>query len=225
MSTPAPARSRGTAAEDAEAAPAPDPCGDAARSRGGRQPGEAERARPRYSRARRTWPPSPPAARPTPARRCAASPASWASICSLVKGSGPKGRILKEDVQGFVKRALAQGGGARRAGALPFALPAAARGGLRQVRPGGESRNCRASRSSAAGTCTAAGSRSPTSPSSMRRTSPSWRPSARPRRTPPRPQGVKLTFLPFLLKAVATALNRMPSLKASLTAGRRGAGA
>jgi pyruvate dehydrogenase E2 component (dihydrolipoamide acetyltransferase) len=30
-------------------------------------------------------------------------------------------------------------------------------------------------------------------------------------------QGVKLTFLPFLLKAVATALNRMPVVKASLT--------
>lgn len=28
-----------------------------------------------------------------------------------VDGSGPKGRILREDVQGFVKRALAQGGG------------------------------------------------------------------------------------------------------------------
>ncbi|OOG23930.1 dihydrolipoyllysine-residue acetyltransferase [Thioalkalivibrio denitrificans] len=28
-----------------------------------------------------------------------------------VDGSGPKGRILKEDVQGYVKRALAQGGG------------------------------------------------------------------------------------------------------------------
>jgi len=36
---------------------------------------------------------------------------------ALVKGSGPKGRILKEDVQGFVKGALA--GGAAPAGAKP----------------------------------------------------------------------------------------------------------
>jgi pyruvate dehydrogenase E2 component (dihydrolipoamide acetyltransferase) len=34
-----------------------------------------------------------------------------------VKGSGPKGRILKEDIQGFVKGALAGGGAAAPAGA------------------------------------------------------------------------------------------------------------
>jgi pyruvate dehydrogenase E2 component (dihydrolipoamide acetyltransferase) len=35
-------------------------------------------------------------------------------------------------------------------------------------------------------------------------------------------KGIKLTFVPFLLKAVATALNRMPVLKASLTADGEG---
>ena len=36
---------------------------------------------------------------------------------ALVKGSGPKGRILKEDIQGFVKQALASGPGPGTAGA------------------------------------------------------------------------------------------------------------
>src|SRR6185295_17661252 len=46
-----------------------------------------------------------------------------------VQGSGPKGRILHSDVQGFVKSAIARGGAAPAAaksggGALPFNLPA-----------------------------------------------------------------------------------------------------
>ena len=41
---------------------------------------------------------------------------------ALVKGSGPKGRILKEDIQNFVKQALAGG------------LPAAAARGRRRAR-------------------------------------------------------------------------------------------
>ena len=45
---------------------------------------------------------------------------------SLVRGSGPKSRILKEDVQSFVKHALAGGAGA----AAPAAAPAAAQGGM-----------------------------------------------------------------------------------------------
>ena len=47
---------------------------------------------------------------------------------SRVKGSGPKGRILKEDIQGFVKGALAGGGaapaGARGGGPTDLGLPA-----------------------------------------------------------------------------------------------------
>jgi len=45
-----------------------------------------------------------------------------------VRGSGPKGRVLHEDVQGFVKGVMAQGAAAQppaaRGGALPFNLPA-----------------------------------------------------------------------------------------------------
>ena len=45
-----------------------------------------------------------------------------------VRGSGPKGRVLHEDVQAFVKGVMAQGGapqpGEVRGGALPFNLPA-----------------------------------------------------------------------------------------------------
>ena len=47
---------------------------------------------------------------------------------ALVKGSGPKGRILKEDIQGFVKGALSGGGasaaGAPAAGGMALGLPA-----------------------------------------------------------------------------------------------------
>ena len=46
--------------------------------------------------------------RRTPARRSAASPASSAPTSAGSRASGPKGRILKEDVQAFVKGALAK---------------------------------------------------------------------------------------------------------------------
>ena len=58
---------------------------------------------------------------PTRARRAALRARARRRSRARVTGSGPKGRILKEDVQGFVKQALA--GGARRA---PRAAPAAA---------------------------------------------------------------------------------------------------
>jgi pyruvate dehydrogenase E2 component (dihydrolipoamide acetyltransferase) len=41
-----------------------------------------------------------------------------------VKGTGPKGRVLKEDVQGFVKEVLARPAGAAAGPGLGFALPA-----------------------------------------------------------------------------------------------------
>ena len=84
-----------------------------------------------------------------------------------VKGSGPKGRITQEDVQGFVKgvmagasrprrrrprRRAAAGGGGGAPG--PAAL---AQGRLREVRPDRAQGRCRASRRSAAPTCTATG--------------------------------------------------------------------
>ena len=58
----------------------------------------------------------------TRAPRCAASRASSASISASVKGSGPKERILKEDVQNYVKAELARPRGAE-GGGLGFNLP------------------------------------------------------------------------------------------------------
>ena len=82
-----------------------------------------------------------------------------------VKGTGPKGRITQEDVQGFTKAVMSgeartkaaaakapAGGGGEAPG--PAAL---AQGRLRQVRRRSSARRCRASRRSAPPTCTATG--------------------------------------------------------------------
>jgi pyruvate dehydrogenase E2 component (dihydrolipoamide acetyltransferase) len=42
----------------------------------------------------------------------------------LVRGTGPKGRVLKEDVQGYIKRVLSEGAPAAAAVTGPLALPA-----------------------------------------------------------------------------------------------------
>ncbi|HEU5282580.1 MAG TPA: dihydrolipoyllysine-residue acetyltransferase [Burkholderiales bacterium] len=85
---------------------------------------------------------APPPAAPTPApaalapadeagfARAHASPAVRRFARELgvdlarVKGGGPKGRVLKEDIQGFVKEALARPAPAAAAAGLGFALPA-----------------------------------------------------------------------------------------------------
>ena len=100
VQAPAPAPAATVAAPGEEPAPAV------------RLPGEKE---PR---------PRPVIARPTdaPVHKAHASPAVRRFARELgvdlvaVKGSGPKGRVLKEDVQAFVKRALAEGGAAPAAG-------------------------------------------------------------------------------------------------------------
>jgi pyruvate dehydrogenase E2 component (dihydrolipoamide acetyltransferase) len=114
----APAAAPAAAAAPAPAAPAPAPAA---------APAPAPAAAPAPA----------PAAAPAPAPAAAAAPAaSFASAhaspsvrkfarelgvdLNKVKGSGPKGRITQEDVQGFVKSALAAG---------PTAAPAAAGGG------------------------------------------------------------------------------------------------
>jgi pyruvate/2-oxoglutarate dehydrogenase complex dihydrolipoamide acyltransferase (E2) component len=51
---------------------------------------------------------------------------------------------------------------------------------------------------------------------STRRTSPNWRPLDRQQQAAAEQAGVKLTFMPFLLKAVAGALMQMPNLRSSL---------
>jgi len=43
---------------------------------------------------------------------------------ALISATGPKGRILKEDVQGYVKQAMKSGGGPGASADTPFSLPA-----------------------------------------------------------------------------------------------------
>jgi pyruvate dehydrogenase E2 component (dihydrolipoamide acetyltransferase) len=92
-----------------------------------------------------TAPPAPPVKAPPPVAEAPASAPSLAKVHAspsvrrfarelgvdltrLAKGSGPKGRILKEDVQGFVKQAMT--------GALvPATAPAAAGGGALDLLP------------------------------------------------------------------------------------------
>jgi pyruvate dehydrogenase E2 component (dihydrolipoamide acetyltransferase) len=117
------------AAGGAEAAPAPAPAAAAS--------APAPAAAPAPAPAPAAAPAPAPAAAPAPASAAAAAPAaSFASAhaspsvrkfarelgvdLNKVKGSGPKGRITQEDVQGFVKSALAAG---------PTAAPLAAGGG------------------------------------------------------------------------------------------------
>ena len=173
-----------------------------ARPRRRKRRGSRPKRRGRRSQCRRSdrATPAPRRCRASRRRRPARKPHASPSVrkfarelgvdLARVQGSGPKGRILHEDVQAFVKGALSSktiaapaAENRRRAAVQPAGL---AGGRLRQVRPGRGRSRCRASRSSPAPTCTATGSRSRTSRSSTRPTSPISRPSAR--RRPPRPR-------------------------------------
>jgi pyruvate dehydrogenase E2 component (dihydrolipoamide acetyltransferase) len=120
----------GAATEEKKPAPAPTPAATRAESPA---PKKAEAAKPAPA-------PSPapaPAPAPAPGPAATAEPAESGRVLAhaspgvrrfarelgvdiaQVKGSAPKGRIVKEDIQNFVKQALAGGGSA----------PAAARGG------------------------------------------------------------------------------------------------
>ena len=112
------------AAEEVEQVQAPAPAPEAVSAESvpaARLPGDKEQK------------PRPVIARPAdaPARKAHASPAVRRFARELgvdldyVKGSGPKGRVLKEDVQSYVKRALAEGGAAPAAAAGPLQLPSA----------------------------------------------------------------------------------------------------
>ncbi|AFL75276.1 dihydrolipoyllysine-residue acetyltransferase [Thiocystis violascens] len=133
-----------------------------------------------------------------------------------VKGSGPKGRVVKDDVQNFVKQALTQGAGAASATALPFQLPSAPEIDFARF---GEVELTELPRIKKI---------------SGRHLHRSWitvphvtqfdeaditelEAFRKNQQEAAAKEGVKLTFLPFLLKVVATALNRMPILKASLS--------
>lgn len=134
----------------------------------------------------------------------------------LVKGSGPKGRVLKDDVQGFVKQVLAQGAPAVATGALPFALPAAPAVDFAKFGPIETQELPRIRRLSgrhlhrawlSVPHVTQFDEVDITELESFRKG----------QKDAAEREGVKLTFLPFLLKATAAALNRMPVLKSSLT--------
>jgi pyruvate dehydrogenase E2 component (dihydrolipoamide acetyltransferase) len=135
---------------------------------------------------------------------------------TLVKGSGPKGRVLKDDVQGFIKQALTQGAAETAGAALPFPLPPApeidyAKFGevelaeLPRIKKisGRHLHRCWIS----VPHVTQFDEADITELESFRRS----------QKAAAESEGVKLTFLPFLLKAVAKALEVMPNLKASLT--------
>ena len=140
---------------------------------------------------------------------------------SFVKGAGPKGRVLKDDVQGFVKQALAQGAPTAAGAALPFALPAAPEIDFAKFGPVEVAELSRIKKLSgrhlhrswlSVPHVTQFDEADITSLEDFRKG----------QKAQAAEKGIKLTFVPFLLKAVATALSRMPILKASLTADGEG---
>ena len=133
-----------------------------------------------------------------------------------VKGSGRKGRIVKDDVQAYVKQMLSAGAPAPAAAGLPFQLPAApevdfAKFGEIETRPlprikklsGAHLHRCWLT----VPHVTQLDEADITALEAFRKE----------QRSAAEKAGVKLTFMPFLLKAVAGALAQMPTLKASLT--------
>ena len=218
-----PAADEGTSPEEVEApqAPAAVPKAEAPGSPPRRAPGEAE---PRQAPV---LPRPEDLAAIAKGRKPHASPAvrrfarELGVELGLVKGSGPKGRVLKEDVQGFVKQALAEGVPAQAGAGLPFALPAAPQVDFAKFGPVETRELPRIKKISgrhlhrawlSVPHVTQFDEADITGLESFRKG----------QKEAAEREGVKLTFLPFLLKAVATALSRMPVLKSSLTADGEG---
>jgi pyruvate dehydrogenase E2 component (dihydrolipoamide acetyltransferase) len=135
---------------------------------------------------------------------------------TFVKGSGLKGRILKEDVQGYVKQALTQGTAAPAASTLPFVLPPApevdfAKFGPIEIRELSRIQKLSGRHLHRAWLSvphvTQFDEADITELEAFRQAQGAVTQAG----------GAKLTLLPFLLKAVATALNRLPRFKSSLT--------
>ena len=204
----------------------------------GQQPARTEAAKPAAAPAP-TSPPNPaptpaPSTRPVPREprdETVAKPHASPSVrkfarelgvdLARVQGSGPKGRILHEDVQAFVKGALSKG--LRRAadkprgrGRLPFNLLAWPEVDFAKFGPIESKPLVAHPEAFRRRTCTATGSRFRTSRSSTRPTSPTSRPSARRRPSETEKQGFKLTMLAFLIKACVTALRQYPQFNSSL---------
>ncbi len=132
----------------------------------------------------------------------------------LVKGSAPKGRITRDDVQHFVKRSL-QGGQATRAAGSPFDLPPGpevdyAKFGEIETQPlnrikkisGAHLHRCWLS----VPHVTQFDEADITELEAFRKQ----------QKAAAEQQEVRLTFMPFLMKAVAAALNQMPVFNAAL---------
>ncbi|MEW8539259.1 MAG: dihydrolipoyllysine-residue acetyltransferase [Candidatus Thiodiazotropha endolucinida] len=135
---------------------------------------------------------------------------------SLIKGSGPKDRILKEDIQRFIKRSLRQGEGAA-AARSPFEMPAGpevdySRFGeveataLNRIRKisGAHLHRCWLT----VPHVTQFDEADITDLEAFRQT----------QKEAASRQSVRLTLMPFLMKAVAAALHRMPMFNAALSA-------
>jgi len=136
---------------------------------------------------------------------------------SLVEGSGSKGRVLKDDVQSYVKQTLAEGTAATAGSGLPFQLPPAPEvdyskfGQVELVElPRIKKISGRRLQQSWIGVphVTQFDEADITELEAFRQS----------QRNQAQGAGIKLTLLPILMKAVAKALDHFPNLKASLTA-------
>jgi pyruvate dehydrogenase E2 component (dihydrolipoamide acetyltransferase) len=133
----------------------------------------------------------------------------------LLKGSGPKGRITRDDVQNFVKRSL-QGGQATRTAGSPFDLPAGpdvdyGKFGEIETQPlnrikkisGAHLHRCWLT----VPHVTQFDEADITELEAFRKA----------QKAAAEKQEVRLTFMPFLMKAVAAALKQMPTFNAALS--------
>jgi len=168
--------------------------------------------------------PRPVIARPTdaPIRKAHASPAVRRFARELgvdlggVKGSGSKGRVLKEDVQAYVKRALAEGGAAP-AAAGPLQLPIAAEVDWTRFGEVSERPLSRIQKLSGAHLhrcwltvphVTQFDEADITELEAFRRA----------QKDEAERQGARLTLMPFLMKAVVAGLQAMPQFNSALSA-------
>jgi pyruvate dehydrogenase E2 component (dihydrolipoamide acetyltransferase) len=205
------------AAEEVEQVQAPAPMATAV------APTSEERAQPARLPGEKEQRPRPVIAKPTdaPVRKAHASPAvrrfarELGVDLAVVKGGGPKGRVLKEDVQGFVKRALAEGGVAP-AAAGPLQLPIAAEVDWTRFGEVSEQPLSRIKKLTGAHLhrcwltvphVTQFDEADITELEAFRRA----------QNEDAGPQGTRLTLMPFLMKAVVAALQAMPQLNSALS--------
>ncbi len=135
---------------------------------------------------------------------------------SLVKGSGPKGRVTKEDVQGFVKQSL-KGGQPTGTRGSPFEMPAGpevdyARFGEIDTQPLGRIKKLSGAHLHRCWLTvphvTQFDEADITELETFRKA----------QKEVALKQDIRLTFMPFMMKAVAAALKEMPTLNAALAA-------